>query len=113
MIWYVAQKAVEKLPYYFYVSVRKFKGDLVNSSGSRKLVFKIEIVGASPAMIHQALNVEVHNRFHNKIFDSGVVNTHMYAKHMIVSSEEAVVNVLATMYDMTAKVFKDTENETR
>jgi hypothetical protein len=73
----------------------------------------MDIVGASPALLHQALNQEVSNRFDKKIFDSGVINTHMYAKHMVVSSEAAVVNVLATMYDMTAKVYKDTDNETR
>ena len=113
MIWHLTQTAPEKPAYYFYVSLTQYKGYVVNSSGSKKIVFKMEIIGVSSAICNNAINQEILNRFHNKIFDSGVVNTHMYAKHMLKSSEEAVVNVLATMYDMTAKIHKEVTNDKR
>lgn len=113
MIWHLTQIGNEKNPYYFYVNVMAYKGSMVNSSGSRKVVFKVDIIGMSPAVVNQAVNAEIMNRFNGKLFDSGVINTHMYSKHMVKSSEEAVINVMATLYNMTAKVYKDTSNETR
>ena len=113
MTWFLTQTSPDKIPYYFYVVLNQYKGVLVNSSGSKKIVFKMEVIGSSQAIIHQAVNQDVMHRFHDKVFDSGVVNTHMYAKHMVKSSEEAVVNVLATMYGMTAKIHKDGNNEAR